>query len=155
VLIDAICAITGTTESYSSPIPEPFTYIPETTRSIEVNDGSITSSFLEMFGRPARDTGYEMERNNTVTPAQRLHIFNSSHIQDKIRNGPALKKLATAGKQPEKLLEDLYLTILSRYPTEQEKRTFAQRPASKDRAGDLFQDIVWSLFNTSEFLMKH
>ena len=52
-----LCQITGTTEKYSSPIPEPFTFIPESQRSIELADGSISSPFLEMFGRPARDTG--------------------------------------------------------------------------------------------------
>ena len=52
VLIDALNQITGTTEQYSSPIPEPFTFIPEGQRSIALPDGSITSPFLEQFGRP-------------------------------------------------------------------------------------------------------
>ena len=34
VLVDALCQITGTTETYSSMIPEPFTFIPEKQRSI-------------------------------------------------------------------------------------------------------------------------
>ena len=66
VLIDAICQITGTTETYSSMIPEPFTFLPETQRAIALPDGSITSPFLEMFGRPARDTGLTDERNNRM-----------------------------------------------------------------------------------------
>ena len=85
VLIDALCQITGTTEEYSSPIPEPFTFIPGEQRSIALADGSITSSFLEMFGRPPRDTGLESERNNSPTAAQRLHLLNSSHIQQQDR----------------------------------------------------------------------
>ena len=67
VLIDAVCQITGTTEKYSSPIPEPFTYIPEEHRSVSLADGSITSSFLEMFGRPPRDTGLESRRRTTTS----------------------------------------------------------------------------------------
>ena len=74
VLIDALTAIFGGGEGYSSPIPEPFTFIPDTQRTIALADGSITSAFLEMFGRPARDTGYESERNNQPTDAQRLHL---------------------------------------------------------------------------------
>jgi len=93
VLIDALCQITGTTEQYSSIIPEPFTYIPEGHRSIALPDGSITSSFLEQFGRPSRDTGLESERNNRLTADQRLHLLNSSHIRDKIAHGPKLKSL--------------------------------------------------------------
>jgi hypothetical protein len=64
VLIDALDEITATTESYSSAIPEPFTYIPGEMRSIALPDGSISSAFLEMFGRSTRDTGLESERNN-------------------------------------------------------------------------------------------
>ena len=99
MLIDAICQITGTTEKYSSPIPEPFTFIPEDQRSIALADGSITSSFLEMFGRPPRDTGLESERNNRPTAAQRLHLLNSSHIQRKIEQSPKLQRLAAIEAQ--------------------------------------------------------
>ena len=75
VLIDALCQITGTTEKYSSAIPEPYTFLPEGHRAIAMPDGSITSSFLETFGRPPRDTGLESERNNRITAAQRLHLL--------------------------------------------------------------------------------
>ena len=99
VLIDALCQITGTTEKYSSAIPEPFTFMPEDQRSIALADGSITSSFLEMFGRPPRDTGLESERNNRPTAAQRLHLLNSSHIQRKIEQSPKLQALLQAEQQ--------------------------------------------------------
>ena len=52
VLIDAVDQLTGTNESYSSAIPEPYTFIPDDLRSIALPDGSITSSFLEHV-RPA------------------------------------------------------------------------------------------------------
>lgn len=90
ILIDALNQITGTTEKYSSAVPEPFTFIPEEQRSIELADGSITSSFLEMFGRSSRDTGLVGERNNSPSAAQRLHLLNSSHIQKKIEQGPVV-----------------------------------------------------------------
>jgi len=54
VLIDALCWIGGDGESYSSMIPEPFTFIPEYHPTVALADGSITSQFLEMFGRPTR-----------------------------------------------------------------------------------------------------
>ena len=85
VLVDALCQITGTTEEYSSAIPEPFTFIPPHQRSIALADGSITSTFLEMFGRPPRDTGLESERSTRPSAAQRLHLLNSSHIQTQDR----------------------------------------------------------------------
>ena len=39
VLIDAICQITGTTERYASPIPEPFTFLPEGHRAVSLPAG--------------------------------------------------------------------------------------------------------------------
>jgi hypothetical protein len=120
VLIDALCQITGTTERYSSIIPEPFTYIPENQRSIALPDGSITSSFLEQFGRPSRDTGFESERNSRPTAEQRLHLLNSSHIRRKIEQGPNLQALMQSGAEPREVANVLYLTILSRFPTEEE-----------------------------------
>jgi hypothetical protein len=120
VLIDALCQITGTTERYSSIIPEPFTYIPENQRSISLPDGSITSSFLEQFGRPSRDTGFESERNSRPTAEQRLHLLNSSHIRRKIEQGPNLPALMQSGAEPREVANVLYLTILSRLPTEEE-----------------------------------
>ena len=59
VLIDALDQITGADEKYASAIPEPYTFIPDNLRSIALPDGSITSGFLEQFGRPSRDTGLE------------------------------------------------------------------------------------------------
>ncbi len=122
MLIDAICQITGTTEKYSSAIPEPYTFLPEGHRSIALPDGSITSPFLEEFGRPPRDTGLESERNNRISAAQRLNMLNSSHIQRKLEQGPRLQELLAARQEPRPLIETLYLTILSRYPTDAKTR---------------------------------
>jgi hypothetical protein len=156
VLIDAICQVTGTTEKYSSPIPEPFTYIPEEQRSVSLMDGSITSAFLEMFGRPPRDTGLESERNNNFTAAQRLHLLNSSHIQQKIEQGPAMQPLLALSSKPREMATELYLTLLSRYPTEEELGTVErhlQGGSFWGRKPDV--DIAWALINSAEFLCRH
>ncbi len=154
VLIDAICQVTGTTERYSSPIPEPFTYIPEGHRSVSLADASITSSFLEMFGRSPRDTGLESERNNNFTAAQRLHLLNSAHIHKKIDEGPALQQLLRSGGKPEEITDRLYLTILSRYPTEEERAALAEyNSGGGGRRPGL--DVAWALINTAEFLCRH
>jgi hypothetical protein len=156
VLIDALNQITGTTEKYSSPIPEPFTFIPEDQRSISLADGSTTSAFLEMFGRPPRDTGLESERNNRSTAAQRLHLLNSSHIQRKIEQSRKLQTLIQAKGKPGEVVARLYLTILSRFPTAAELQTaqaYAQPGAVTSR--EAAYDLVWALINSSEFLYRH
>jgi hypothetical protein len=154
-LIDAICRITGTTEEYSSPIPEPFTFIPENRRSIELADGSITSPFLEMFGRSPRDTGLESERNNRSTATQQLHLLNSSHIRRKIEQSATLRELLQSKRKPREIIDELYLTVLSRFPTDDELkiiRDYAQ-PGHAGRRPML--DLVWALINSAEFLYRH
>ena len=123
VLIDAVNQITGESDLYTSPIPEPFTYIPRDKPAIALADGSITSPFLTLFGRPARATGMESERNNKPVPAQWLHMLNSSHIRGKLEQGPKLKAILESGRKPEAIVEELYLTILSRPPTADEVKT--------------------------------
>lgn len=157
VLIDALCWISGTRESYSSPIPEPFSFIPEEHRSIELADGSITSQFLEMFGRPARDTGLESERNNEPTDAQRLHLLNSTHIQNKIERSKRLSGLIKTAKGNKRtLIGMIYLNVLSRYPTQAERimaeKYFQTKGVSTRQATT---DLVWALINTKEFLYRH
>lgn len=155
VLIDAINQITGTTEAYSSMTPEPFTFIPEERRSIALADGSITSPFLEMFGRPSRDSGLASERTNTPTAAQRLHLLNSSHIQRKLERGPKLVALIGSAKTPTLLVDEIYLTFLSRFPTEGERTLALEyiRGAGSLQLGA--NDLAWATLNSSEFLVRH
>ncbi|HPD13666.1 MAG TPA: DUF1553 domain-containing protein [Planctomycetota bacterium] len=156
VLIDALNQITGTTEEYSSAIPEPFTWIPENRRSIALPDGSITSAFLEMFGRPPRDTGLEAERSNKFTPAQRLHMLNSSHVRRKITEGGPLQPLLSGAKSQQAAATELYLTILSRFPTPRELeivRAYSETEEGKGTAA--LVDLAWALFNSTEFLYRH
>jgi hypothetical protein len=156
VLSDALCEITGTTEKYSSSIPEPFTFIPEKERSIALPDGSITSSFLEMFGRPPRDTGLESERNNLPTAGQRLHLLNSSHIQRKIEQSEKFKYLLKTRDNPRDVVTGFYLAILSRFPTENELQVAAGHfptDGTDNRAAAL--DVAWALINSEEFLYRH
>lgn len=169
VLIDAINQVTGASDLYTSPIPEPFTYIPEGMPAVAIADGSITSPFLALFGRSARATGLSGERNNKPVPAQWLHLLNSSHIQRKLEQGPKLKALLDSGRKPPELLAELYLTILSRFPTPAEiaaAEAYTTAPAPKGAKGakgkanppkrrDDWIDIAWSLINSAEFLCRH
>jgi hypothetical protein len=174
VLIDALNQITGTTEAYTSAIPEPFTFIPENQRSIALPDGSISSSFLEEFGRCSRDTGLESERSARPTAEQRLHMLNSSHIQLKLTNSPkflALFQSAWGGpnkpgvpalpgnpggaRRPLEIVNILYLTILSRFPTQEELRTVAEYVKSSSRRREAILDVAWALINSAEFLYRH
>lgn len=156
VLIDALNQITGSTEKYSSAIPEPFTFIPEGHRSIALPDGSITSAFLELFGRPPRDTGLESERNNRITAAQRLHLLNSSHIQRKLEQSQMIRYQTESKKTLREMATGMYLGILSRFPTEAELDAVeAYGRSSGLGLRDAAVDLAWSLINSAEFLYRH
>jgi hypothetical protein len=172
VLIDAINKITGASDLYTSAIPEPFTYIPADKPAIALADGSITSPFLALFGRSARATGMESERINKTVSAQWLHLLNSSHIQRKLDQGPKIKAIFESGRKQPEIIEELYLTILSRFPTPEEVKNLeaygtpvnANFGKSGSKSGkamapvkrrDDWVDITWALVNSTEFLYRH
>ena len=155
VLIDALDQITGTNENYSSAIPEPYTYIPDNLRSIALPDGSITSPFLELFGRPPRDTGLDSERNNRITAAQKLYLLNSSLMQRKIEQSRMIAFQSAGNRSPAEIAAGLYLGILSRFPTTAEIKTaqaYFQSGIGKRQAA---VDLAWALMNSTEFLYRH
>jgi hypothetical protein len=156
VLLDAINRITGTKDEYMSMIPEPFTFLPDDTRSVAIPDGSITSSFLELFGRPPRDTGLLSERPTNVTASQRLSLLNSKHILNKINNSQKLKAMLQSAPSPQEAVSRLYLTFLSRYPTNDELSILSDyQPPPPAGNSQKLADVAWALVNSPEFLYRH
>jgi hypothetical protein len=157
VLLDALSWISGTGEGYTSAIPEPFTFIPEGERSISLADGSITSPFLEMFGRPTRDTGLESERDLRTTEAQLLHLINSTHIQRKIDRSWRMRRLMQSGRKDRGLvIRSIYVTTLSRHPTAAEMATVREYFATDGlNPRQAAIDLVWAIINSKEFLYRH
>ena len=157
VLIDALCWIGGSGEEYSRPIPEPFTFTQSTQRTIALADGSITSRFLETFGRPSRDTGMLSERNNEPSDAQRMYLINSTEVRQRIENSPHLSGiLDAAGGDRSRLIEDTYMLLLSRHPTALEQSAAEEYLQSRGSQGrGAFNDLAWALVNSKEFLCRH
>ncbi len=157
VLIDAINSITGSSDLYTSAVPEPFTYIPKSMSAVELADGSVTSSFLSLFGRSARDTGMETERVSELASTQWLHMLNSATIQDKLQRSPKLIAIVTAaGGKPNEIAEELYLTILSRFPTDADIKAAEEFAKTKVTGGrNVWLDLAWALINSPEFLLRH
>ena len=142
VLADALSYLGGFHPKYTSVIPEPFTYIPREMRTITLADGSITSSFLVTFGKPARDSGRLMERDNQTTYAQRLFMLNSPIIHWRVSNSPFLKVVLKRAKgNVRKIVDGIYELTLTRPATDEEydilrknhKDLFATAPAPPPR----------------------
>ena len=156
VLDDAIGDLTGVRSSYSSVIPEPFTYIPARNRTVSLADGSISSSFLILFGRPARDSGELGERNNAISAKQRLFLFNSGELYRKLQNIGRREEMKSLDSEAR--VDGLYWLFLSRSPTAEEKKTihtFYQRLPSGKARWRFQQDLCWVLVNSAEFLHQH
>jgi hypothetical protein len=116
----------------------------------------------------------EDERNNKPMPAQWRHLLNSSHIQQKIDQSPKLRAIFDPGRKRDEILEELYLTVLSRFPTAEEVKTAeaygtpvaTYQTRREGRGGsrqggagmkrrDDWVDITWALINSNEFLYRH
>lgn len=152
VLLDSIGQATGT--------PEVFNGWPEGYRAVQIWDNKLPHYFFRIFGRPVRATVCECERSNEPSISQALHLMNSPEIMAKIRSRTG--HAAVAAKQPlspAETLDQLFLTVLARYPRPTEKEQLL--PALTDSAANaadrraVCEDIVWVLLNSKEFLYNH
>lgn len=133
MLLDAIGQVTQRWDTYRSIIPEPFVVLPEGFRATHLADGSMSLPFLELFGRPPRDTAYESDRDLTLSLRQTLHLLNSSDVQNKINTSPRLKRLAKEVPDDAQAIEEIYLATLCRLPTDEERAKIADYRSGKGK----------------------
>jgi len=157
VLQDALCRIFQVGVGYTSEVPEPYTYVPKYQSTVSLADGSVTSPFLQTFGRPTRDKGLESDRGNSVTDSQRMYLINSTDLNTWINRSWNTRTLpAGIGRNPLLTVRYAWLTVLSRYPTPSEERTAQDALTSKPGGENQgLQDLVWALVNTKEFACRH
>lgn len=145
VLLDAVSRVTN--------VPEKFNGWPEGYRSIQVWDNRMPSYFFRIFGRPVRASVCECERSNQPSISQALHLLNSPEIQGKIssKRGTA-RHLADSPLTNDEILDEIYLTTLSRFPTDEERTLLRQAFLEDQDRRAAVEDIFWSVLNTKEFL---
>ncbi|MCA9065817.1 MAG: DUF1553 domain-containing protein, partial [Planctomycetaceae bacterium] len=148
VLLDAISQVTG--------VPEEFNGWPRGYRAIQIWDNKLPSHFMKVFGRPARQTVCACERGTEPGIAQVLHLMNAPEIDNKIHHlhGRAAA-MAVSSMSDQSVVEELYLTCLSRYPQPEEMALMKSVLAdSSDRRGTI-EDLLWTLMNKREFVFNH
>lgn len=145
VLYDAVCSATG--------VPEKFEGVPAGTRAIQLWDSQVKHDFLRLFGRPVRATTCTCERSVEPSVGQVLHVLNSPAIQAKLSHvGGRLARLEQRVEDDGALVEELYLTFLTRMPTDDERTALVAFLAeNSSRRRTAVEDIAWSLLNSVEF----
>lgn len=165
VLLDGINLVTNSQDKFGGQ--------PQGVSAVQLPDDRFTkdSYFLSVFGRPDMNSSCECERSSDVNLAQALHLVNSKNIRNKLASDQARAAmlLRDKGLSDDDRVAELYRHAFSRPPTPEElstaqefllrKRTQAQAaepkpsPEQVNRSG--YEDIIWALLNTKEFLFNH
>ncbi len=147
-LLDAIDAVTLT--------PTRFKSLPLGTRAIDLPDARYDNYLLTVFGKPLREGVCECERATDPNLAQALHTLNSDTIMAKIAHPQGrVAKLLAAKKTDEQITTELYLAALGRRPTAVEQSTLAKMRGATTNRQAFYEDLVWSLLNSKQFLFVH
>ena len=147
VLLDSINQVTETEER--------FRHTPKGTTAVQIADGNVSSYFLTTFGRATRETVCSCEVRMEPNLSQALHLLNGDTVNSKVQSGGVVKKMLTAGKKPEEVLDELYLRTLTRKPTAAELEKLQPFLAKKDKQEEVLNDVFWSLLNSKEFMFNH
>ena len=147
-LLDALCDVTA--------VPEKFAGLPAGTRAVQLVDGEVNHPFLKAFGQPARELACECERESDGNLGQALQLINGPTVNEKVRNaGNRLGGLLSAKKSEVEILDEIYYAALARPAFEDEKKVALAHIAKGTDKRKAWEDVLWAVINTREFLFRH
>ncbi|MBI1915842.1 MAG: DUF1553 domain-containing protein [Planctomycetes bacterium] len=148
-LLDAVCQATGVSEDLK--------VAPPGVRAAQLPYAGAGSRFLTLFGRPAqRASPCECIRSHEATLPQVLHLLNGTTVARKLRSkGSTLDGLLAAKPSDDRLVEELYLHVLSRPPSDRERRLGRDYLRESGNRGEAAEDLMWVLLTSQEFLFNH
>jgi len=144
-LMDGVASAAGARPNF----PE----VPEDTNAAQLPDPHVgKDGFLDLFGRPSRESACECERRADLSLPQALNLVNGRTISDAVADPKGrVAKLILGGKTDAAIVEDLYLAALSRLPNKVESDRGQKYLAGGARAVRA-QDLLWALLNSKGFL---
>lgn len=146
-MLDIISQVTTTKEKFAG--------LPLGSRAVQIANGQTSTYFLTTFGRATRETACSCEVKMEPTLSQALHLMNGDVVNNKIQQGGVLKALQDQKLEPPQIVEQLYITCLTRKPTEQEVAALAPLFAEGTDKNRGLEDVFWALMNSREFLFNH
>jgi hypothetical protein len=99
------------------------TGMPAGVRAVQQIDSKVEapSGFLDVFGRPPRESACECERSASLMLGPVLNLINGPVVADAIKDPEnRITKLLAAEKDDGKVVEELFFSILCRPPTKEE-----------------------------------
>jgi uncharacterized protein DUF1549/uncharacterized protein DUF1553/Big-like domain-containing protein len=159
VILDAMSQVTGA--------PTVFAGYPAGTRALQLPDTQVQSNFLSSFGRPPRISCDAAERSSDPTIAQALAVINGDTLNKKLSAADGTIGLfLKLGLSDRRILEYMYLSAFSRYPTDTERQalttslegarpTKGAEPAQREARRQALEDMVWAMLTSKEFLFNH
>src|SRR5712692_6572082 len=96
-----------------------FPEVPPDTRAEQLPDPHVgKDGFLDLFGRPSRESSCECDRRADLSLPQALNLVNGTTISDAVAEGNGrIAKAILGGKPDRDLIEEVYLATFSRFPT--------------------------------------
>ena len=126
VLYDAIHRATGSTSRLPGLAPG--------ARAAQLLDSAVDApgGFLDLFGKPPRESACECERVGGVQLGPVLNLVNGPVVGEAIKDpNNRIVAMLQKEKDSKKIIETLYLAFLSRTPTEPGGQEPASRPSRK------------------------
>lgn len=126
--------------------------------AVRPRDGRATLAETVLFGwgKPPRLQSCECERSDETTLGQAFQMLSGDFVQNVLeQRGNLLDRLADAKLDHDRLVEQLYWSILNRAPNSEEHVRIGNYLSESDASRASLEDIAWSLFNTKEFLFRH
>lgn len=163
VALDAVSQVAGVPSEFKQvefldSSTQPTDFYPAGTRAIELYDSAVGSAFLRNFGRHQRLITCQCQRSNEPSLVQALHIANGDTLLGKLASKDSrVEAHLTSGTANYRIIEDLYLSALSRYPADDELvellKVLDDAPEDGRRAA--IEDLYWAVMSSREFLFNH